>query len=327
MPGGSDSTGDRHAPDAPVTTRQVDEDGVVGLFASPPGTGPFPAVVAFGGSGGGLGPTVGWAPALAASGFAVLAVAYFAAPGLPDGLIEIEVEVVERAVSWLRRQRVVDESAVGVMGQSRGSELALLASVLVDGVGPVVAFAPSGISWSGISGAGPVDAPAWTFRGEPIPYVRPVVSPELLRPPAPDEPPLSLRPSFEAALADPALWQDAEIAVERAKGSILLVSGEDDAMWPSTTMATMIERRAADHGFEHQVVHLHYPDAGHTSAGVPGFPAETEVRHPLTGGHLAFGGTAAGNAAAREHSWPRVVSFLGDALTRTDGVTATRTDR
>jgi dienelactone hydrolase len=229
--------------------------------------------------------------------------------------VNIEVEVVERAVRWLRDNGDVDGDDVAVMGISRGSELALLATVLLDGVGPVVAFAPSGISWSGLGPAGPVDAPAWTFRGDAIPYAamgeRP---PELRRPPEPGAPALALRPMFEAILEHPARWRDAEIAVERAKGPVLLVSGEDDAMWPSTTMATMVERRAAERGFAHEVVHLHYPDAGHTGAGVPDFPAETEVLHPLTGGHYALGGTKAGNAAAREESWPQVVRFLRDAL-------------
>lgn len=295
---------------------EVHEGGVHGIFASPAGGGPFPAVVAFGGSGGGLGPTVGWVPALASSGFAVLAIAYFGAPGLPDHLVNIEVEVVERAATWLRRSRFVDEGFIGVMGISRGSELALLASVLLDGVGPVVAFAPSGISWSGLNERGPVDAPAWTFRGEAVPYVWFAPPPELLAPPAPASPPLALRPFYERPLADQACWEHAEIPVERAKGPLLLVSGEDDAMWPSTTMATMIERRAAANRFEHRVVHLHYPHAGHTSAGIPGAPAETEVVHPLTGGYYAFGGTSAGNAAAREDSWPKVITFLAEALSR-----------
>ncbi len=58
-----------------IVTTEVRDAGVTGLFAAPLGAGPFPSVVAFGGSGGGLGPTVGWAPALAARGFAVLAIA------------------------------------------------------------------------------------------------------------------------------------------------------------------------------------------------------------------------------------------------------------
>ena len=153
-----------------VNITEINEPGVVGLFARPDAAGPWPAVVAFGGSSGGLGPAGGWAPALASEGFAVLAVAYFAAPGLPSALVDIEVEVVERAVTWLFAGGHVADEAVGVMGISRGSELALLAGILLDRVGPIVALAPSGISWCGLGAGGPVDAPAWTFRGQPIPY-------------------------------------------------------------------------------------------------------------------------------------------------------------
>lgn len=289
-----------------VKLTEINEPGVVGLFACPDTAGPWPAVVAFGGSSGGLGPASGWAPALASEGFAVLAVAYFAAPGLPSALVEIEVEVVERAVAWLFDGGHVAGEAVGVIGISRGSELALLAGVLIDGVGPIVAIAPSGISWSGIGAGGPVDAPAWTFRGEPIPYA--AMSGGTL--PAFSDGAVGLRPVFEAALADPATWTHAEIAIERATGSMLLVSGEDDAMWPSTPMAELIARRATTCGFPYRLVHLQYPGAGHTGGGVPDFPGETTVHHPLTGVTYALGGTLEGNAAARADSWPRIIDFL-----------------
>ena len=94
-----------------ATVTPVDEPGVSGLFARPAGPGPFPAVVAFGGSGGGLGPAGAWAPVLASHGFATLAIAYFGAPGLPAALERIEVEVVERAVEWLGSR---DDVAPGV---------------------------------------------------------------------------------------------------------------------------------------------------------------------------------------------------------------------
>jgi dienelactone hydrolase len=290
-----------------VTTTEINEPGVVGLFARPDTAGPWPAVVAFGGSSGGLGPAVGWAPALASEGFAVLAVAYFAAPGLPSALVDIEVEVVERAVMWLFAGGHVAGKAVGVMGMSRGSELALLAGVLLDRVGPIVALAPSGISWCGLGPGGPVDAAAWAFRGEPIPYAAMIGG---AAPPTFAAGPIALRPMFDAALAAPTIWAHAEIPVERVSGSILLVSGEDDAMWPSTPMAELIARRALDCGFPHRVVHLHYPSAGHTSGGVPDSPGETTVHHPLTGVTYALGGTLEGNAAARTDSWPQIIDFL-----------------
>jgi len=295
-----------------VSVREIDEPGVVGVFAHPEAPGPWPAVVAFGGSSGGLGPSAGWARALAAEGVAVLAVSYFGAPGLPPALEEIEVEVVERGVAWLFDNGHARGDAIGVMGISRGSELALLASILVERAGPVVAFAPSGISWCALGPNGPVDAPSWTFRGDPIPYAamnggRPPMSSATAGP-------IPLRPLFERLLADPARWSGAEIAVEQAKGSILLVSGEDDAMWPSTPMGELIERRSESRGFGHRIVHLRYPGAGHAGAGIPDAPGETQVAHPLTGVTYALGGTLEGNAAARADSWPRVVEFLREEL-------------
>lgn len=290
-----------------VKITEINEAGVVGMFACPETAGPWPTVVAFSGSSGGLGPAAGWAPALASEGFAVLAVAYFGAPGLPSALVDIEVEVVERAVNWLFAGGHVAGENVGVMGISRGSELALLAGVHLERVGPIVALAPSGISWCGLGPNGPVDSAAWTFRGESIPYAATIGG---AAPPTVTAGPVALRPMFDAALATPANWDYAEIPVERASASILLVSGEDDAMWPSTPMAELIARRAIKCGFAHRVVHLHYADAGHTGAGVPDFPGETTVHHPLTGVTYALGGTLEGNAAARTDSWPRIVDFL-----------------
>jgi dienelactone hydrolase len=292
--------------------REVRERGVWGLYARPAGPGPFPGVVAFGGSGGGLGPAASWAPILASHGFAVLAIAHFGVPGLPASLVGIEVETVERAVKWLGDQGEVAMDTIAAMGMSRGSELAFLASALLDHVGPVVAFAPSGVSWAGLDAGGPVDAPAWTFRGDPIPYMP--IGAAAAAGQVQSTAPLALRAAFEGALRDEAAISGAEIPVERAKGPILMVSGEDDAMWPSAPMGEIARRRAVSHGFAHDIHHLRYPDAGHICGGVPGTPIVLETRHPMTGGYYSFGGTRAGNAAARADSWPRVLAFLNDAL-------------
>jgi dienelactone hydrolase len=146
----------------------VREPGIWGLFARPAGAGPFPGVVCFGGSSGGLGPAAAWAPVLASHGFATLAIAYFGVPGLPAALAGIEVEVVERAAAWLLGRTDVGGDRVAVVGMSRGSELALLAGVLLDRVSAVVGFAPSGVCWAGLGPGGPMDAPAWTYRGDPV---------------------------------------------------------------------------------------------------------------------------------------------------------------
>jgi len=294
----------RLAPEATVAA--VREPGVLGLYARPPGSGPFPAVIAFGGSGGGLGPAAAWAPALASHGIAVLAIAYFGSPDLPEDLVRIDVEVVERAVLWLIGRPEVRRDPVAVMGASRGSELALLAGALLDNVGAVVAYAPSGVSWAGLGAKGPVDAPAWRFRGADIPYAR-------LRAgggPPTGTGPIALRPMFEHMLGDREAIRAAGIPVELVKGAVLMVSGEADQMWPSTPMAQIAERRAVEHGFGHRVTHLRYAGAGHTCGGVPGTPAVTNSRHRMTGQTYDLGGTPAANAKARASSWPQVVRFL-----------------
>jgi dienelactone hydrolase len=311
--GVTESVVERHwlVPGATVT--EVRDPGVLGIYARPAGHGPFPGIVAFGGSGGGLGPAAAWAPMLASHGFATLVIAYFGMPGLPQALVEIEVETVERGIAWLLDRGEVRGETVAVMGQSRGSELAFLAGALLDHVGAVVAFAPSGLCWPGLGPRGPVASSAWTFRGDSVPYADMGLKPS-------DETssgvPFALRPFFERALEDTDAVHAAEIPVERTKGPILMVSGELDAMWPATPMAEIVHRRAADAGFGHQVIHLRYPDGGHLCAGVPGTPVATEMRqHPLTGGAYAFGGTRAGNARARADSWPRVIDFLAEGLT------------
>lgn len=283
-----------------ATAMPVDEPGVQGLYCRPAGGGPFPAVVAFGGSGGALGPSAGWAPVLASHGFAVLAIAYFAWPGLPPSLSSIEVECVERARNWLYAREEVRRHAVAVMAQSRGSELALLAARALDDVNAVVIFSGSSVVWSALTAGGPVDEAAWTLRGEPIPYVAPQARHVV---PGPD-----LTPTFLAHLEDVPAIDRATIDVAAIGAAVLAVSGEDDAMWPA---AQLMEIGA---GGASRFTHLRYAEAGHTGPGVPGVPVATETDHPFTGEHYSFGGTVAGCAAARADSWPKVVEFLRNEL-------------
>jgi dienelactone hydrolase len=247
---------------------------------------------------------------LASHGIAALAMAYFGVPGYPEILVGVDVEVVERAADWLLRRPDVAPAPIAVMGQSRGSELALLAGALLEPVGPVVALTPSGVCWAGIDAQGPVTAPAWRFRGDDLPYAYICPAGTHLPAGAYVGSVISMRPCFEAMLRDRDAIRAAEIPVEQVKGQILMVSGEADAMWPATAMADIAVHRAAARGFPHQLTHLRYPAAGHMCGGVPGTPAVTESRHPLTGLVYRLGGTPAGNAQARADSWPQILQLL-----------------
>jgi dienelactone hydrolase len=300
------------APD--VSRTDVRDHGLVATFFRPAGTMPRPAIIVVPGSGGGVPETS--AALLASHGFASLALAYFRAEHLPESLVEIPLEYFEKAILWLRGQEAVGDQPLGVMGGSRGGELALLLGATFPAFKAVVGYVPSGIAHAGISGGGLQEArrrPAWTYRGEPVPFLSSRNVGQMEPTPVTSEP-LPLTPIFLRAMEDRDAVEAAVIPVERINGPVLLISGQDDQMWPSPVLAEIAMKRLAQHHHRYLYQHLSYPGAGHV-IGQPGTPATiTASLHPLAGRWLAFGGNGKDNAAAAADSWPKVVAFFRDAL-------------
>jgi dienelactone hydrolase len=295
----------------------VEEPGVVGvLFTS--GDEPRPGVVVLSGSEGGC-PTHA-AELLASEGLACLALTYFHGPGVPKTLVEIPLDYIETAMHWLLKQPSVTGERIGLLGASKGAELALLcASMFPSQVGAVVAYAPSSVVFAGISFRGDGRRrSSWAFRGTPVPFV----------PYAPGARPslswrgLKLAPMYDAALADVDAATTAAIPIERADADILLISGDRDSMWSSTAMAQSLAVRLLDAGKIDRLTHLRYPDAGHSL--IPWSPATRSttlariadrVRLAGFGGLFELGGRPRANREAHDDAWPQVVAFLADSLT------------
>lgn len=291
-----------------VEATELGDGGVVGTAFRPPGPGPFPAALVLGGSTGGLGGAAAKAALLASRGVATLAVAYFAAPGRPPNLMDIPVEHLGDCLAWLGARRYADADRLGVVGSSRGAELALLVGATYGRVRRVVAASPSSVLWGAAGpGAGP-EAVAWTLEGRALPTARRWQAAVATRAYAED--PVRLAPVFDDALDDVASAAAAEIPVERICGPVLLISGGADAMWPSGRMAEALLRRAAAGGARDQVRHLHHPGAGHLCAAAPGTPVPVVVTHPLDGRRYLMGGSPAANAAAALCSWEHTLRLL-----------------
>ena len=271
-----------------VRVTPVRTNGLVGSFYEPARAGRHPAILVLGGSGGGLPPPLGPAGGLASHGYAVLALAYFGAPGLPRTLSNIPLEYFATALQWISAQPSVDRSRVGVLGLSRGAELALLLATIYPDLHAVVAYMPSNVVVRGCCDAGsPI---AWTLGG------RAVAAP--------------VAPTGRSMTSD-----RPEIPVERIHGAVILISGRDDEVWPSTEMADDIMARLRQHRFAHPFVHLAYEHAGH-GIGRP-FTSTMELnsrRHPLTGRLVRMGGTPSGTARARADSWRRMLAFVDQHL-------------
>src|SRR5687768_6614527 len=248
----------------------------------PEGKGPYPSVLALGGSDGGI-PEY-FLRLLVPEGFACLALAYFATPDTQPALVEVPLERIERGLRWLRAQPAVAarDGRVAVVGGSKGGELALLvAATFPDLVGPVVAYTPSAVVWAGIdfrlsSGA---TQSSWSVGGRPLPFVP---YPAGIGPSFGDRG-MRVRPIYESGLDSSAAVDEAAIPIERATGPTLLISGGDDGVWPATRMCTMLTERMRNAGRSSVVRHLNFPQAGHAL-----FRGPDEAASPM---QLDFGGS------------------------------------
>jgi hypothetical protein len=261
---------------------------------------PRGALIALGGSEGGIQSADRTARSLAREGYVVLAAAYFGAEGLPRALIEVPIETFDKAVDYLKARPEVDATRIGIIGGSKGAEAALLLASRRSEIRAVVAGVPSNVVWQGIDFADWSQVKSsWSVAGKPMDFV----------PYAPGANTGRIRDIYDRSL--PAEGQEgaAGIPVERIEADILLISAGQDALWPSTPMSERIERRLKANGFRFRAVHLSYPDAGH---GVMGEPVTIEEAAQLA----SAGGTPQANMAARADAWPKVLAFLDETLRR-----------
>ena len=294
-----------------VEGRDVRERGLVGKMFEPAGAGPHQAVLVLGGSGGGLGWSHEMAALLASHGFAALALAYFAAEGLPSTLDRIPLEYFGTALAWLEAQPCVASDRIAVCGCSRGGELALLLGASFPGIKAVVAYVPSGIAWPAYPASG---HGAWTRKGEEISHATTLTHEEWDEALANGT---ATKDSFDwylLPLRDPDYVARTSIPVETINGPVLMISGDADGLWPSTALTEFAVRRFAQMGFPHRVEHLRYEDAGHGIAWPNGPTTTLKSRHPVSGEDMDMGGTPQGTAHARQDSWPRVLAFLREAF-------------
>ena len=145
---------------------------------------------------------------------------------------------------------------------------------------------------------------SWTLNGRPVPFVPFRLDFDCIER---HGFPLGL---YLGSLQDKHAVARASIRVERITGPILLISGTDDAIWPSGAMCERVVERLKQCDFAASVQHLSYDGAGHLRAG----PSSSAPPRAIGAGGFALGGTEATSAAARDDAWQKVLTFLGKYL-------------
>jgi dienelactone hydrolase len=295
-----------------------DRPPIIGRLFIPPGRGPHPVVVVLSGTGGGF--DLDKAAVLSRHGFATLALAYFGILPLPTWLHRIPLEYFEAALGWLAAQPEIDAQRIGVLGISRGAELALLLATKFPTIHAVAAYAPSSVAWAagGQDKATGEIIPSWTWQGSPVPFAPMPLRGFMWRsaiPVAVLRRPVMFRNLFRAGLRNRETIERASIPVERIRGPVLLISGGDDHLWPASEMSEAIVTRLKKNNFAHSAEHLHYPRAGHMLR-YPHLPTTSRESGNtyLRGAKFSFGGTPEADAEAQTDSWRRTIAFFKSSL-------------
>ncbi|MDA8312420.1 MAG: acyl-CoA thioesterase/bile acid-CoA:amino acid N-acyltransferase family protein [Actinomycetota bacterium] len=274
-----------------VTQVPVRERGLFGELFVPAGEGPFRPVLVLGGSEGDV--NARSAAFLASHGYLALALGYFAAPGLPPELVDIDVEYFERGVALLRSRPEAD-GPLAVVGRSRGGELSLLLGLYL-GIETVVAYVPSPIVHAGIKQSDETwlsNVPSWRYEGRPVPYMSHTDGKLYV-----EDGVVLCTPTYLDCLDDWDRVQAAMLALEDCRSTVLLLSGARDMVWPSSLYSelAMARLRRRRDGRQRHVV---CAGAGHVF-NPPVLPATlTIVRHAQAGERLDLGGAPSANAAA-----------------------------
>lgn len=280
-----------------VTSTEVREKGLVATFFKPQGDRPRPGIILVGGSEGGIGWQRNTGAILASHGYATLALAYFGMEGIAKDLQKVPLEYCQEAITWMTAHPSVDSRRLAAVGVSKGAELALLLGSWFPQIKAVAAYAPSAVVFQ-CTAPGFPRVSSWSFKGEELPFV----------PYAPSErfaKSRKLVDLYEASLENQAAFDKAVIQIEKTQGPILLISGKDDSLWPSTKMSDLIIARLKQHKFRHAYTHVAYDDAGHAIARPGYFPTADTLRN---------GGSLQGNAHAQAKGWKELLAFLARSL-------------
>jgi hypothetical protein len=240
------------------------KDKLDGLVYKSAKAGKSPTIIVFAGSTGTI--ATAWAEWLASQGYNVLALRYFSYdphdPSVAAGAItylidRTPIEIVDRAVAYARNIESVDSQNIWVLGESRGSELALAAAQYHGnelGLRGVIASRPQsfyvGSTINGMYWPGGTEHSSWIVDGNEVPYApfkagpyrdqwasayaiaksQNETLPTRVSPNGLSIPIIRLQPGFQSFFPAP---RESRVDLKGYKGSVVLIGAGDDGLWYS----------------------------------------------------------------------------------------------
>ncbi|WP_062049807.1 acyl-CoA thioester hydrolase/BAAT C-terminal domain-containing protein [Bacillus sp. JCM 19034] len=257
---------------------------------------------------------------LASKGYTAFALSYFAGEGVPKDLENISLEYFQEATTWLKSHPYSNDE-IGLIGYSRGGELALLLASTFHDYKAVIAGAPSAYITAGMKNGIFAPVPSWKLANNELPYIKfkyrfktmfTILKNGIIKKP------ISYLAIWDNTLNDKEAVKDARIAVENIESPVMFIAGGDDQLWPSARYVQLMEERLKNTNRTKEDHYLYYEKAGHFLAFPYSFvnlPANVYM-HVGGGMTMDFGGTKPANAQAAKESWIEIVKFLEENMSQ-----------
>lgn len=220
-------------------------------------------------------------------GIPCFSVAYFNTSNTPKHLDKININRFEDLFNKILSKKEFNNKKLILFGYSKGGELSLLLSSYFPSIKGVVVLNPSNIIFqSPHSLKSNTPSSSWAFNGNELGFL------EFPRSYSKEIKGKNYRELYSKAISN-SLYNFGEIKIENINGPILIVTGSDDIVWPSTSMANKMTERLNKHNFPFWYKHINYENAGHTL-------------NPIYG----LGGTFKGNYMAKASMELEIMDFL-----------------
>ncbi|MCL1803576.1 MAG: acyl-CoA thioesterase/BAAT N-terminal domain-containing protein [Eubacteriaceae bacterium] len=268
-------------------------------------------VLMLGGSSGELINILPVASLLAAHGFNVLAVAYFAEPRLPKELMRIPLEYFGPVFSWLDANPFSKGKDIYMHCMSKGGELGLLLAAIHPEIKKIAAYAPHAYCFQGTSFT--KHASSWTYKGEELAYIRlqfRTLYADMLRCIIKNEP-FGYTHTHVMGLKRARNKEQARIKVEEIKADLLIFSGKQCNMWNSHDGCTEIMAQLGKCNYKYSYEYIAYENAGEPFYAPYIIPESIRLSMKIAPRlALTMGGTIQGNTDAVIDSWERMLAFF-----------------
>uniref|UniRef100_A0A672JU32 Acyl-coenzyme A thioesterase 1-like n=1 Tax=Salarias fasciatus TaxID=181472 RepID=A0A672JU32_SALFA len=269
-----------------VSRVPVSEGNIRGVLFTPPGEGPFPAVLD-------LCTFVSETRAclLANKGFVVLTVAMF--NDKPRDIKEFHLDLYQEAIDYLLKQPKVSFKGVGVLSRSKGGDVALALAAFVPGIEAIV--------WiNGCSGSSVY----------PLFYKKHQILSQLSLDISKAIPTESGASIIKHVIEDPLAEKNkgSLVPVQKVKGRLLFVASGDDLNWDSKGYMDEMVERLKRHG-KNNFESVYYPLAGHLLEP-PYYPFCPSSFHIMTPFPVLWGGEPKAHIAAEVDLWEKIQEFF-----------------